>query len=145
MISAAFLLRRWPKRHDHLVEECVAARQALHVGDVLPHLTGWHGHVIRSWNPPTRPYLTLVPRMAGPFRRWWFLCPRCRRRCEALYAMPGASREDWQCRLCHRLIYASQRYGFRHPLRRVLTHRKRTTRRKDVLRAERRMARRQVR
>jgi len=59
--------------------------------------------------------------------------------------MPGASREDWQCRLCHRLIYASQRYGLRHPLRRVLTHRKRTTRRKDVLRAERRMARRQVR
>ena len=38
MMSAGFLLRKWPKRHEHLVEECVAGRRVLHVADVLPDL-----------------------------------------------------------------------------------------------------------
>jgi hypothetical protein len=141
MIPAAFELQKWPKRHEHLVEECVAAGRVLHVSDVLPYLTGWHRNVIRSWNPPTHPHLTLVPRMGGPFRLWWFLCPTCRRRCEALYVLPGARPDDHRCRTCWGLIYASQRYGFRHPLRRVATPRKKITRRNEVLRQQRQMAR----
>jgi hypothetical protein len=78
--------------------------------------------------------------MAGPFRRWWFLCPRCRRRCEALYVPPVAVRREWRCRLCWGLIYASQRHGFCHPLRKVLTHRKKITRRQQILRQERQWA-----
>jgi len=41
---------------------------------------------------------------------------------------------DWQCRICHNLIYATQRYGFRHPLRKVLTPRKKASLRKEILR-----------
>jgi hypothetical protein len=132
MMSPGFLLRKWPKRHEHLVEDLVAARRVLHVADVLPELTGWHRHVIRSWNPPSHPRLTLVPRQGGPFRRWWWLCPACRRRCESLYTLPDSVGEGWRC---HGLIYASQRHGSRHPLRRVLTRRKRISRGKDAARA----------
>lgn len=141
MISAAFEAQKWPRRHEHLVEECVAAGRALHVGDVLPYLTGWHRHLIRSWNPRTHPWLSLVPRMAGPLRRWWFLCPRCERRCEALYVPPSARPEDWRCRACWNLIYASQRHGFRHPLRWVSTPRKKITQRNEVRRQQRLTAR----
>jgi hypothetical protein len=139
MIPAAFERQKWPRRHEHLVEECVAAGRVLHVSDVLPYLTGWHRNVIRSWNPPTHPWLTLLPRMGGPFRLWWFLCPICRRRCEALY-VPGARPDDHRCRTCWGLIYASQRYGFRHPLRRVSTPRKKITRRKELSRQQRQSA-----
>jgi hypothetical protein len=143
MITAAFELQKWPKRHEHLVEECVAAGRVLHVSDVLPYLTGWHRNVIRSWNPPTHPWLTLVPRMGGPFRLWWFLCPTCRRRCEALYIPPGARPDDHRCRICWGLIYASQRYGHRHSLRNVFTYRKSVTQRKEALHQQRAWARRQ--
>ncbi len=144
MISAALRLQKWLKRHDYLVEECLARGRALHVSDLLPALTGYHRELISRWNPLTHPWLTLVPRMGGPFRRWWFLCPRCQRRCEALYVPPGTQREDWRCRICHDLIYASQRYGQRHPLRKKLTPRKRVTMRKEVLRQRRQSARRPI-
>jgi hypothetical protein len=65
MRSPGFLLQKWPKRHEHLVEGCVAAGRVLHVKDVLPYLTGWHQDIIRSWNPPTHPYPTLVPGWVG--------------------------------------------------------------------------------
>jgi hypothetical protein len=132
MITAAFERQKWPKRHEHLVEECVVAGRVLHVNDVLSYLSGWHRQFIRSWNPPTHPWLTVVPRMAGPLRRWWFLCPRCTNRCETLYVTPSAHQDDWRCRWCWNLIYASQRHGFRHPLRRVSTPRKKITQRKEV-------------
>jgi hypothetical protein len=142
MLTGGFLRQKWPQRHDHLVEECVSARRALHVTDVLPDLMEhWHDRVISRWSPPTHPRLTLVPRMAGPFRRWWFLCPRCRRRCETLFVPPTARAGDWRCRVCQGLIYASQRYGSRHPLRGVLTRRKKITCQKDARRQERRWAR----
>ena len=141
MRSAAFLARQWPRVREYLVEECVAARRVLHVNDVLPQLTGWHRAIISKWNPPTHPQLTLVPRMGGPFRRWWFVCPRCGDRRDALYSLPGGSPTDWRCRACHGLIYASQRHGPRHPLSRVLTRRKRAGRQKTVWRQERLRAR----
>src|SRR5262249_55664093 len=47
---------------------------------------------------------------------------------ETLFIPPNASDGDWRCRSCWNLIYASQRYGRRHPLRRVLTSRKLATR-----------------
>ena len=145
MITAAFERQKWPKRHEHLVEECWREGRALHVSDVLPYLTGYHRELIASWNPPTHPGLTLVPRMGGPFRRWWFVCPRCERCCDGLYVPPGVQREDWRCRLCWDLIYSSQRYGFRHPLRRALTYRKKVTLRKEIFRQQRQWARRQSR
>jgi hypothetical protein len=145
MNSPSFLLQKWPRRHEHLVEECLARGRALHVSEVLPYLTGYHRELISRWNPPTHPWLTLVPRMGGPFRRWWFVCPRCQRLREALYVPPGVQWEEWRCRICWDLIYASQRYGQRHPLRKKLTHRKKVTMRKEVLRQQRQWARRQSR
>ena len=142
MRSAVFLSQQWPMRHEHLVEECVAAGGVLHVNDVLPLLTGWHRAVISRWSPPTYPHLTLVAQMGGPFRRWWLVCPGCKGRCDALYTPPNVSHEDWRCRRCQGFIYASQRYGFRHPLRKVLTHRKRISGQREVMRQERRWARR---
>src|SRR5262245_29015838 len=142
MNSGAFERHKWPKRHAHLVEECVVARRVLHVSDVLPHLgRGWQTQLIRSWSPPTHPGLTLVPRMGGPFRRWWFLCPTCERRCETLFVPPKARADDWRCRVCWDLIYASQRYGTRHPLRRVPAPRVKITRAKALHRQQRYLAR----
>jgi hypothetical protein len=46
-----------------------------------------------------------TPRYGG--RRWWFLCPRCRRRCRCLYLPPAGA--DLDCRLCLRLAYQVQR------------------------------------
>ncbi len=135
-LSAGFLRQKLPKRHAHVVEEC----RALDVRDVLSHLDGFHRAILRRWNPPTHPWLTLVPHRGGPFRRWWFQCPRCQRRCEALFVAPDVTGEDWRCRVCWSLVYSSQRYGHRHPLRQKLTARKRVTRRKLLQRQERRAA-----
>ena len=40
------------------------------------------------------------------WRRWWFLCPNCYRRCRVLYLPPGES--IFACRICHNLCYESQ-------------------------------------
>src|SRR5262245_32326309 len=117
MLSPAFELQKWPKWHEHLVEEC----DALHVTEVLwrvqPSLlaTRW------EWTLSSPLPLRLVARRGGPFKRWWIECPRCTGRRDALYLPPDATR--WACRECHGLIYATQRHGFRHPLRKVPTHR----------------------
>src|SRR5262249_22382440 len=109
MLSLGFLGRKWSKRHEHLVEDCICNGRALHVGDVLPELA--HGAKVgrARWSRPSHPHLTLVSRMGGPVLRWWFLCPRCQGRCETLYVPPHAPRDAWACRTCHGLIYASQR------------------------------------
>ncbi len=51
-----------------------------------------------------RAHLVSVPLTYGP--RWYFLCPHCGRRCEALY-LKG---RDFGCRRCLRLGYRSQKY-----------------------------------
>ncbi len=56
MIPLAFELRKWPRVHEHLVEECIRDGRALHVSDVLPYLTearaSYAAALISSWNPP---------------------------------------------------------------------------------------------
>jgi hypothetical protein len=120
----------------------------LDVRDVLPDLNPGDRPMLRSWNPPMHPGLTLVPHRGGPLRRWWFLCPRCGRRCETLFIPPDVAAEDWRCRrcVCHGgLVYASQRHGRRHLFRQRLTPRKHVTHSKaaarlrcDAARAKRR-------
>jgi len=51
-----------------------------------------------------RAHLVSVPLTYGP--RWYFECPHCGRRCEALY-LKG---RDFGCRRCLRLGYRSQKY-----------------------------------
>lgn len=137
MTPAGFLQNKWPQLHAYVVEEC----RVLHVNDLLRHLSPFHRKLLRTWQPDkTRPRVMLVSQMGGPFIRWWFI-PRCRRRCDALYMPPDVKREDWRCRVCWGLVYASQRYGERHPLRKTLTHRKRVTVRKEVVRQQRRQHR----
>jgi len=41
-------------------------------------------------------------------RRLWFVCPCCRRRCRDLFVTPYL--HSWQCRICHKLTHASQRF-----------------------------------
>ncbi len=48
---------------------------------------------------------TTKPHLGGV--RWWFTCPNCGRRAVKLYIPPGA--KLFQCRLCYRLTYQSQR------------------------------------
>ncbi len=137
--SPGFLRHKWPKHHAYVVEQC----EALHVSEVLPYLHPLNHALIETWwSPPTHPSLRLVPRRGGPFKKWYFACPRCWRPYETLYVPPGGRPEDWRCRVCWDLIYASQRYGVRHPLHKRLTHRKKITRRKEAMRQARRWARR---
>lgn len=100
-----------------------------------------------TWRPPDHPRLKLLASDRGVARSWLFECPSCHRRCESLFIPPNVAHDGWRCRLCcgSGLIYASQRYGYRHPLRKVLTHRKRVTRLKEVRRQQRRDDRRRAR
>jgi hypothetical protein len=141
MRPAAFDRQRWPKRHEHLVEECIAAGGVLDVREVAPR-RGWQTALVSSWTPAEYPGLRVVSGQSGAFVKFFLLCPRCERRCEALYRPPSARADDWRCRWCHGLIYASQRHeGARHPLRRIATPRKRVIMRNEVLRQQRAAAR----
>lgn len=123
MPTAGFLRHKWPQRHTHVIEECTA----LTVAEGLLELPSGKPSSYPYWRPPSYPGLTMVVRMGGPCLRWWWQCPTCYRRVENVYRPPKAPTNDWRCRKCHSLVYASQRYGFAHPLRKVLTHRKRRT------------------
>lgn len=114
---------RWPKRHTHVVEEC----GALTVRDLSSQLPQFADATTLRWRPSPHTSLTLIARQAGSVRRWWFRCPRCARPRESLFVPPTAQPNDWRCRRCWNLIYASQRYGRRHPLRQKLTPRKRVS------------------
>lgn len=140
MTPAGFLKNKWPRVHDYVVEECLE----LHVSDVLAvSPPTWQRQLVRRWQPDPRhaPRLWLVLAPAGYAERWRFCCPTCRRHCEALFVAPGAMQTDLRCRTCWSLIYASQRYGERHPLRKTVTYRKRVTVRKEVMRQQRRQHR----
>ncbi len=134
MPSAGFLRQKWVKRHRYVLEECealpvVAGLVDLPPSERVPNI---------RWQPPFHPDLTLVSRWGGSFLRFWWECRSCHRRVENLYRPPSAEAMDWRCRKCHDLIYGSQRYGFAHPLRKILTNRKRST----TIKKARRMARR---
>jgi tRNA(Ile2) C34 agmatinyltransferase TiaS len=51
-------------------------------------------------------------------RRWWFLCPRCRRRMGVLYLPSG--RSAFRCRDCYHLRYRSQEKDLDFVLRPVM-------------------------
>lgn len=53
MYSLAFGKRKWPKKHDFLVEEL----EPLNVRDVLGYLTAHRAQKLLSWSPPTHPHL----------------------------------------------------------------------------------------
>src|SRR5215471_9206018 len=136
MLTAGFLRQQWPKWHQFVIEEC----DVLHVSDVLRSIQPSLLAMRWEWTVPGPLTVRLVARQAGCFkRRWWIKCLACGSPRDALYLPPNATR--WACRECHGLIYASQRHGFRHPLRKVLTHRKRITLQREVARQERRWAR----
>ena len=42
VMPTSFRGSQWPKRHQYLVEDCVAAGRVLHVNDVPPALSPWH-------------------------------------------------------------------------------------------------------
>ena len=50
--------------------------------------------------------------------RWWFSCPRCRRRVAKLYLPPQPAEPEFACRQCHQLTYRSvqQHQRFRIPV-----------------------------
>jgi hypothetical protein len=124
MLPPAFISHQFSKRNSKwVVEECSAIRAA-----DLPRRDG-------------RPYVAypetpIYPVKSGACIRWYFECPGCDKLVETLYRPPGDNVEPvdcrtaigrlgYACRSCHRLVYASQRYGKNHPLRQVLTSRKR--------------------
>lgn len=115
-LNASFLAHRWPKRHRWTIQEC----KPLSVGDFL---IGYRG----------LPKVKVVERRAGCLRRTYLKCPRCGQLCQHLYLPPPARTlagtelptGGWACRRCHGLIYASQRYGRKHLLRRIPPPRRR--------------------
>ena len=106
----------WPKLHPHVVEECSRLTVETLMAAAPEHFLT-DNLAIDFIRGPYRG-LRLVPRQHGPCKRWWVECPSCGKRRDALYEPPHAQAGDWRCRTCHSLVYASQRYGQRHPLRR---------------------------
>jgi len=64
--------------------------------------------------------IAVVPTALTFGTRWWVRCPVCNRRCGMLYLV--TPRDQWQCRVCARLGYFTQRLS--QPSR--LTHRAET-------------------
>jgi hypothetical protein len=93
---------KWPKLHSFVVQECLALNAACYLAGDFENLPD---------------YVKMVERPAGSCRRRPYLvCPACGALCEYLY-LPPTPDPVWRCRKCHGLIYSSQRYGRRHPLR----------------------------
>lgn len=142
-MSSQFASRRWPKCHEHLVEEC----KELHISVVVPRLPQQSYEQRTSWMMPGFPTITCVPRRAGFHNAWCFVCFQCERRVESLYIPLGVEGGDWRCRKCWSLVYASQRHGQRHPLRKYArhwTHRKRRSGQREIDKQERRRAQQQA-
>ena len=118
MVGANLVRRRrsWPKLHEYVVEQC-ARLPLLVLMAAVPEEWLSESNIIEFAYAPYRG-LRLVPRQHGPCKRWWVQCPTCGKRRDTLYRPPPAFEDDWRCRVCHGLIYASQRYSPRHPLRR---------------------------
>jgi hypothetical protein len=115
--NRAFLEQKWKKRHHWTVEECLA----INAYDVIACIRGL-------------PKLPIIEQRAGACVRKYLECPRCECVAQHLFLPPPTACErceanrDWACRECHELVYASQRYGRRHPLRIMGPPRKRAAR-----------------
>jgi len=131
--NSAFERHKWPLRHKYVIEEC----NFLNIKDVLGHL-----NILQRQYPSADflseyPWLTIVKGRGGFCEKYWFQCPICSCSCENLYREPDSVPEDWGCKKCRNLIYASQRFGANHPLRKVLTPRKKRTQQKKMMRQNR--------
>jgi len=139
MPPAGFELAKWPKRHDFVVEACpvLTAREVL--ADLAP---GERGRGL--WHHPSQPGLRFLTRREGAAMRTWLVCPSCHSPRGALYQQPDSPGAPWLCRECvggTGAMYASERYGLRHPLRAVLTPRKVRSRERRAARDRRLEAR----
>lgn len=74
---------RFERRHDFVVQEC----RAIDVREVVCWLDADQYRTVRSARLECG--LVIEARQSGAARRWYFLCPTCRRRCEHLYLPPG--------------------------------------------------------
>ena len=103
-VNSAFLERKWPRKHRHTLQECLAINPA-------DYLVGREG----------LPDVEIERLRSGATWRRYLVCPRCERLCGYLFLPPpephSESVPEWACRECHGLVYASQRFGRRHPLR----------------------------
>src|SRR5438093_8444669 len=100
------LIARKPKKYAGLVEQA----EHLNVPDVLARLTPEQRRTLSASRLREAPHVVLVRTRKGALPFFWYVvCPRCRRRCEALHR-PTWSRE-FLCRVCHGLQYASRRHG----------------------------------
>ena len=65
--------------------------------------------------------MTIERLRSGATWRTYLVCPKCEQLCERLFLPPpdpySETEPEWACRECHGLVYASQRYGRRHPIR----------------------------
>ncbi len=102
--NCAFLQQKWQKRHQYTVQECLTVNPA-------DYLAGRKG----------LPDVDIEKLRSGATWRSYLVCPRCERLCGYLFRPPpdahSEAEPEWACRECHGLVYASQRYGRRHPLR----------------------------
>ena len=138
--NRSFELHKWPKKHQFCVEEC----NFLNINDVLGHLNILHQQYPSADFLSEYPWLTIVKGRGGFCEKYWFQCPICSCRCENLYREPDSVPEDWGCRKCRNLIYASQRFGPRNSLRQVLTPRKKLSRQKAAICQNRKFSRREA-
>jgi len=137
MQTYAFEYRKWTKKHEFVIEQCYF----LHISQILGWLKTLDEQNLSNNLFLNFPWLKIVPTRGGFCTKWWFACPICGRRCENLYREPDSELEDWGCRKCKNLIYASQRYGHRNPLRKRLTPRKQTTLKKRKFRERQKLNR----
>ena len=93
-----------------VIERCASIAVAEALSFAPPGLRGFPMDVTCTVN--AQPF-TFKVRFApttsvfGKHCRWWFLCPRCTRRCGWLYLPRGG--DQFACRKCHDLAYLSQR------------------------------------
>ena len=140
MITYAFEIRKWEKVHEYCVENC----DELHISKAREFLPPYNKQNFLAWQHPQYSWLQLVPKRNGCCVRWWLLCPTCNKCRESLYLTPEAGFNDFQCRVCCSLVYSSQRFSRRHPVRQVLTVRKRIALEKEGARQKIRSIRNQL-
>ena len=134
MITAGFLRQKFEKIYEYTVEEC----SELHISEYLACLYEQESYSSPSHlrPPPVYPELKLIEGRAGIFIRTFFKCPMCGHPRMSLFLAPEDSDIfNYKCRICIGLVYSCQRYGQRHPLRKILTHRKKVSLRNEMMRS----------
>ena len=132
MITAGFLRQKIEKIYEYTVEEC----EELHISQYLAYLYECEAF---SGSPNQRPFpnfpnLETAQISGGIFEKIAFVCPGCGHPRMSLFLAPDDPDVfNYRCRMCIGLVYSSQRYGQRHPLRNILTHRKKVSLKKEMM------------